>query len=383
MENLTANELKNLIKAVFPRKDNDRQLAILVDVPDQQTPDDPAWRIRREIAKTWALALDSVKRELSLQAVNLVYYPNVHNNNADLPVSGFLFDGSSQNLDTKTLESKAVPVTFEKIFQTHQIFLVPSRFSATAPMKLMAKKYGFRAATMPGFSPEMLPALKLDYDEVSRRVNAIKELVDPAVAADIHFLVDQQNDYHLHLDLRFRLGHDSSGSFPVPGIAGNLPSGECYIVPYEGEKSAISESSGNLPVQLENDVLIYRIERNKAMDVTGEGPLAVSEAEKIKREPAYANLSELGFGVLADFGIEPIGEILLDEKLGLHIAFGRSDHFGGAVGVKDFSSPEAVEHTDRIYLPETQQRIAVKSVKLIMPDGSSRLIMENGAYVIF
>ena len=94
-------------------------------------------------------------------------------------------------------------------------------------------------------------------------------------------------------------------------------------------------------------------------------------------------MAELGFGVLADFGLEPIGEILLDEKLGLHIAFGRSEHFGGAVGPKDFSSPAAVIHLDRIYIPQAQPRIAVNAVTLGYADGRSEPIMADGAYTHF
>jgi hypothetical protein len=94
-------------------------------------------------------------------------------------------------------------------------------------------------------------------------------------------------------------------------------------------------------------------------------------------------MAELGLGVLADFGLEPIGEILLDEKLGLHIAFGRSEHFGGIVGPKDFSSPAAVIHLDRIYIPQAQPRVAVREVALGYPDGRRETIMANGAYVVF
>jgi hypothetical protein len=87
--------------------------------------------------------------------------------------------------------------------------------------------------------------------------------------------------------------------------------------------------------------------------------------------------------VLKDFGLGPVGVTLLDEKLGLHIAFGRSDHFGGAVGVKDFSSPEAVIHIDRIYISETAPRIQVKSVRLAYPDGDTLDLMRDGRYTIF
>ena len=99
-----------------------------------------------------------------------------------------------------------------------------------------------------------------------------------------------------------------------------------------------------------------------------------------EREPAYANLAELGLGVLGDFGLEPCGEILLDEKLGLHIAFGRSDHFGGTVGPDDFSGPDAVIHLDRVYIQETQPRVNVKEVRLLGPD-LDQVIVVNRKFV--
>ncbi|MDD8011634.1 MAG: hypothetical protein PHX73_11080, partial [Acidobacteriota bacterium] len=74
---------------------------------------------------------------------------------------------------------------------------------------------------------------------------------------------------------------------------------------------------------------------------------------------------------------------LLDEKLGLHIAFGRSDHFGGRIGLKDFSTPAAVIHLDRIYLPEMQPRVAVVEVVLSFARGRTEMIMKDGRYTIF
>ena len=85
--------------------------------------------------------------------------------------------------------------------------------------------------------------------------------------------------------------------------------------------------------------------------------------------------------MLADLGVEPTGEILLDEKLGLHIAFGRSDHFGGQVGAAQFSKPEAVVHIDRIYLPSLQPRVNAKRLELTGEDGRTSVIMRDGAYV--
>ena len=94
-------------------------------------------------------------------------------------------------------------------------------------------------------------------------------------------------------------------------------------------------------------------------------------------------MAELGFGVLADFGLKPINEILLDEKLGFHVAFGRSEHFGGIIGPKDFSSPSSVIHLDRIYIPATQPRITIKTINLIFEQNQTETIMEEGKYTLF
>jgi len=117
--------------------------------------------------------------------------------------------------------------------------------------------------------------------------------------------------------------------------------------------------------------------------VDGAGPAAEAERLHLAAEPAYGNIAELGFGVLGDFGLQPVGEILLDEKLGLHVAFGRSDHFGGIVGPSAFSSPAAVIHLDRIYIPAVQPRVSIASVDFYFPGGRVERIMANGRYSIF
>ena len=125
----------------------------------------------------------------------------------------------------------------------------------------------------------------------------------------------------------------------------------------------------------------YVIDANRAVKVLPGGPHADAERALLLREPAYGNLAELGLGVLAAFGVQPVGEVLLDAKLGLHIAFGRSDHFGGQVGSADFSSPDAVVHIDRVYVPACQPQIQIARVDLISASGDRRALMIDGAYI--
>lgn len=382
-DHLDKQELTALIQGVFSLRPEDTHLAVLVDIPDDHSQDNDDWKTRRQIAYQWVQTLSEARESIPLTAVHLAAYANIHSNNADLPGEAVICVQSPESLTVPDLENAGEKIQMEDLLKTHQIVMAPTEFSPTAPLKLLSKSLGCRAATMPGFSQAMIPALRLDYTEINRRVHKIKDELDSAVAVDIRFNADDIGEVSIHFDLRFRPGHASGGRIPEPGTAGNLPSGECYIVPYEGEKGEPSQSRGTLPVQFGNEVVLFTIEQNRAVDVTTSGPMSDEEKKKITEEPAYSNIAEIGFGVLADFGIKPIGELLLDEKLGLHIAFGRSDHFGGAVGVKDFSSPDKVVHIDRIYIPETQNKVKVLEVVLSYENGSRKTIMENGAYAIF
>lgn len=374
---LSTQELINLVQRVFKPKAEDKALAFLIDFPDQRVPDDANWKDRRELAMDWFERLHSVGAELGLEAVSLYGYRNVRANNADLPLEvSRLQAGSSL---PPTADELSASVSLESIFTKYQILIVPSRFSATAPMKVGARKYGFRAATMPGFTRSMIPALALDYRMINRRVHQLKDLVDQAEACHILFEVGGL-EHKLTLDLRFRQGHASGGLITESGTAGNLPSGEAYIVPYEGENEP-SRSAGELPVQFGEDVVLYRVENNIAVEVLSKNAASTVERRKLRDEPAYGNIAELGLGVLGDLGIEPCGVVLLDEKLGLHIAFGRSEHFGGQVGPEDFSSPDKVVHIDRVYLSQIQPEVCVRQVLLDMPDGPM-LLMKDGVYCL-
>ncbi len=382
MEMLTDKDMDRLIRSVFPPHPDDRRLGILVDIPRDPKDDTADWRERRNLAVEWFHTFKRLRPSLNLDDINLIAYPDVGSNNADLPDSGFIIKGHLPSLSRDLIHSGAKR-SFNDIFRNTQIMVAPTQYSATAPLKVAARTYKFRAATMPGFSALMIPTLKLDYGEVNRRVLRLKERLDRALGADVHFIVDADENFEMFFDLRFRTAHASTGRFPEPGTAGNLPSGEAYIVPYEGERGEGSRTEGVLPVQIRDEVVLFQIKHNRAVDVEGFDPAAEAEREHLRREPAYGNMAELGFGVLADFGIQPVGVILLDEKLGFHVAFGRSEHFGGAVGPEAFSSPGEVVHLDRIYIPATQPRVKINSLVLLYEKNRGEIIMEGGKYLIF
>jgi leucyl aminopeptidase (aminopeptidase T) len=379
IRSLSLSALSRLVLQVFRPRDGDRSLAFLFDLPDERLADNADWVWRRAMLADWTRKLREARAEVGLDVVDLFAYRNVRSNNADLPREAWPVD--PDRLPEHAADVAAPSLSMEHVLAGHRLIVAATELSATAPLKLAAPRHGFRAATMPGFTADMLSALALDWERVHERCLDLKRRIDRAAGAELSFLVGDE-PARLDVDLRHRVSVASGGLVTEPGTAGNVPSGETYIVPYEGEREHDeSRTRGVLPLELEGELLLYHVERNRVASVLGEGPVARREREALAAEPAYANVAELGFGVLADFGVRPVGRILLDEKLGLHVAFGRSDHFGGRVGAKDFSSPEAVVHVDRVYLPELQPRVRVAAVDLVGPAGEREPLMRDGSYV--
>ncbi|MBN1939851.1 MAG: hypothetical protein JW843_09710, partial [Candidatus Aminicenantes bacterium] len=169
MPNLTSRELIDLVRSVFPRLPGDTILSFLIDVPRHASLDHPGWAERRTMAFEWLAALYDNRLEIPFDDVRLYAYPDVGSNNADLPPDAFLI-GTVPPDDASNLGQTGLRVPFEDVLAESQVIIAPTEYSTTAPLKVAARKYGFRAATMPGFSKSMIPALRIDYGEVARRV---------------------------------------------------------------------------------------------------------------------------------------------------------------------------------------------------------------------
>lgn len=377
IRNITTVQLVALLESVFGFRDRETAITFLVDLPDEKVSDNARWMDRRRIATEWYMMLQDVIGSLPFTSVIFCAYPNVGSNNGELPAMVLLVEESGRD---GTLAS-GVDTTLASVLERSSVVLAPTELSATAPLKVLARQIGFRGATLPGFSRPMIPALGLNYEDVNRRVVEFQERLNRAAGADV-VLAAGGKHHALHLDLRHRKAHASGGIIREPGNVANVPSGEAYIVPYEGENPREpSRSAGILPVQFREEVVLFRVERNRAVEVLSEGPESAAQALLLKKEPAYGNISELGIGVLGEWGVTAVGSTLLDEKLGLHIAFGRSEHFGGMIGPKAFNDPARVIHIDWVYVPSVQPNVGVSKLDFVYEDGTVEPIMRDGGFV--
>jgi leucyl aminopeptidase (aminopeptidase T) len=169
------------------------------------------------------------------------------------------------------------------------------------------------------------------------------------------------------------LHRDKSDDLPVI----NLPSGETFQVPYEGEIAGdVSRTSGELPVHEDGETFVLRVDRNRIVDVAGHGDTAERYRAFFAADPARGNVAEMAFGCNDDARVT--GNVLEDEKAGFHWAYGRSDHLGGTVGLAAFRSPANVVHQDIVYAKESP--ISVARAELVDVEGRRTVIIEGGAY---
>jgi leucyl aminopeptidase (aminopeptidase T) len=159
----------------------------------------------------------------------------------------------------------------------------------------------------------------------------------------------------------------------------NLPSGETYIVPYEGERADVpSRTAGVLPVRVGRELTLLHVSSNRIVNVEGDGPEGVRLRAVFEVDPARRNVAEVAFG--CNDRALVTGNVLEDEKAGFHWAFGRSDHLGGTVGVTAFSRSEHVVHQDIVYARGNPIQVAEAVVRR---GALATTVVRDGDYVVF
>jgi leucyl aminopeptidase (aminopeptidase T) len=208
----------------------------------------------------------------------------------------------------------------------------------------------------------------------------LADKLDSSVGARVEF----STGHLMYLDLRHREGKADDGRLHADktGIRLiNLPSGEAFTAPYEGElEGDPSLTEGTIPVMYDDELVLFQVEQNRIAEVVGDGPEASDKREYFAVDEARRNIAELGLGC-NDKAVMS-GVVLEDEKvLGMHWAYGLSSHLGGTVGVADFSDPSYSVHQDIVYAKGGS--IEVASLVLDYEDGTTEEIIKNGEYTIF
>jgi leucyl aminopeptidase (aminopeptidase T) len=231
-------------------------------------------------------------------------------------------------MDERATDGTEPPPTLAAALAKADVFIAPtSRSLSHTKARKAASDAGARGATMPGVTDDMLArVMAVDFATMRARSHAVADLLTSESTA--HVTCARGTD--LTLDLGDRRGLPDDGDITAPGAFGNLPCGEAFIAPLDGNGKIVATSLAPLGISEEPATLTVTNGRITAAE-HGLGPefIALLNAHG----ELGSNLAELGIGT-NDRAILT-GSVLEDEKvLGtVHVAFGASAGIGGTVSV--------------------------------------------------
>jgi leucyl aminopeptidase (aminopeptidase T) len=209
-------------------------------------------------------------------------------------------------------------------------------------------------------------ALKANYAEVQKYVTAIARMLNDAVGSEILFSTGDT----LYVDLRNRVAFADKGDCRKTGQFINFPSGEACAPPYEAAPEEFGEfgrsrTVGILPARYNEELVKYVIKNNKIVEIIGHGKKAEEMRTFFTENDTRRNIAELGIGCNPKAVVT--GNVLEDEKAGLHIAYGMSTHLGGKV--------KSDMHMDIVYAKGCP--IEGTTVTLINADGTKTELIRD------
>lgn len=359
--------LQRLLENVF-YIDAPVKIGILIDLPDPAQAgnlrflNDPTLTIQ-QIAHDvfWQGLRDLAVRDARFIPGQFAAYKITGGSNLDLPDEAWTTNGARISLE-------------KDFYPHHDIILCISTFSATAPLTVFAKKYGFRGATLHGVNEIILSSgLSVDYRQVSIEAEKLRLAMTHADAFEIDFRYKD----HIHT-LRLETGRQdaqkSHGLCPPghPDVA-NLPAGEVYFVPVS--------ASGAFPMVYEehrDTIGLMQVENGyitRAALLQGDAAVVDAHNRKLQDDPNTGLLGELGFGTQK---LPVSGRDIQDEKIlgTIHVATGRSDHLGGHVDSASFKDAGNATHDDILFAPFKTPDIHVPQVRMFK-DGQVIVVQEN------
>jgi aminopeptidase len=231
----------------------------------------------------------------------------------------------------KTNGEEPPPPVAEFMRQVDVVLCPTSRSLTHTDARRAASAQGVRVATLPGVTEEiMVRCMNADYNRIAERTRVLCERLGRTSTVRVRAPAGTD----IVMPIAGRKAHASSGLFREAGQWGNLPTGEAYLAPLEGQSNGVVVVDGAMAsVGLVREPIRITVENGFATDITGgdEAARLIALLEPHGRDAR--TVAEFGIGT-NDKAILT-GIIIEDEKVmgTVHIAFGDNKSMGGSVRV--------------------------------------------------
>jgi aminopeptidase len=238
------------------------------------------------------------------------------------------------------------------------IIAMSNNSSSHTNYRKLACHAGARFASLPHFDPDMFgTSMDVDWKALAERTNRLVASVNRAGWVN----VECPNGTAMHICKRGRDAGGDDGLLTAPGCFGNLPAGEAYFAPLEGESHGVMVIEWGPTRRLESP-LTLTIADGRVVRIDGDEPHRQRLEARFAESENCRNLAELGIGT-NDKASRPDNVLEAEKILGtIHLALGDNTGFGGVVA--------APFHEDYVFYQPT--------VTLVMADGTEEIILDAG-----
>jgi leucyl aminopeptidase (aminopeptidase T) len=256
----------------------------------------------------------------------------------------------------RKINGEEPPAAVTELMKQMDVVLCPTSKSLThTNARRAAKELGVRVATLPGINEEtFVRCMNADYNRIAELTNRLCELLDESSV----IRVTGPSGTEVSLPKKGRKAIASHGLFRARGEGGNLPTGEAYLAPLEGQTNGVVVADGSFAgIGKLSEPIRIEVKDGFATSISGGEQARELERLLAVNAPLSRNVAEFGIGTNERAIVT--GAILEDEKIlgTIHIAFGDNVTMGGTVNVRS--------HLDGIVLKPTVKF----DDRLIMRDG--------------
>lgn len=235
-------------------------------------------------------------------------------------------------IKSREINGEEPPPQVAELMKHVDVVVCPTAKSLThTDARRNAVKKGVRIGTMPGITTDtMVRCLSAD----SERVVALTRFFAKKLEGVETIRVVSNKGTDIRMPVKGRMIIPSTGVHKNKGDSGNLPSGEVYLAPWEGESNGrvvIDGSMAGLGMLAEE--ITIEVRNGYAEEISG-GDQAKQLLE-IFNKAGRESRAVAEFGIGTNYKAILTGQILEDEKVfgTIHIAFGNNITMGGSIAV--------------------------------------------------
>ena len=299
--------------------------------------------------ETLLIVTDEVKREIGLA---------LHEAGKTLCKESMLIE-----IKSREINGQEPPEAVAAMMKMVDVVVCPTAKSLThTDARREAVKLGVRVGTMPGINVDIMSrCLNADFDKI---VNMTHFIADQLKGVKVIRVVTEAGT-NISMPVEGRMIIPSTGVLREKGQSGNMPSGEVFLAPIEGQSNGMVVIDGSMAsIGMIKTPITVKVVNGYAEEITG--------GEEAERLTAILDKSGRDARAVAEFGMgtnykaKLTGQILEDEKVfgTIHIAFGNNITMGGTISVN--SHLDGLVKEPDVYFDE---KLIMKKGKLLEFEG--------------